>query len=159
MLNLRPEVGQVRADFDRTLRIGRLQTLQRYGLADGDRAGRVGLVREAGADTARLGRTRRHYQNDQSRAYQSRRRAGVGSSYVLHGEQALTPIVGRVIGKGLTDELGERLALIVDGVDGRVHHVAVGEAAAIEEAKIGTIVEIAPLAAPPRPADRNIAAS
>lgn len=62
-----------------------------------------------------------------------------------------------MIGKGLTDELGERLSLIVDGVDGRVHHVAVGEATAIEEAKIGTIVEIAPSAASPRPADRNIA--
>jgi hypothetical protein len=32
-LNLRPEAGQVRADFDRTLRIGRLRTLSRYGLA------------------------------------------------------------------------------------------------------------------------------
>jgi type IV secretory pathway VirD2 relaxase len=29
MLDLRPEAGQVRADFDRTLRIGRLQTLRR----------------------------------------------------------------------------------------------------------------------------------
>lgn len=33
MLDLRPETGQVRADFDRTLRIGRLQVLARYGLA------------------------------------------------------------------------------------------------------------------------------
>jgi type IV secretory pathway VirD2 relaxase len=32
-LDLRPEAGQVRADFDRTLRLGRLQTLERYGLA------------------------------------------------------------------------------------------------------------------------------
>ena len=33
MLDLRPEAGQVRGDFDRTLRLGRLQTLERYGLA------------------------------------------------------------------------------------------------------------------------------
>ena len=33
MLDLRAEAGQVRADFDRTLRIGRLQNLERYGLA------------------------------------------------------------------------------------------------------------------------------
>ncbi len=79
-------------------------------------------------------------------------------SYVLHGEQGSSPIVGRVIGKGLTDELGERIGLIVDGVDGRVHHVAVGEAAAVEEAKIGAIVEIAPSAAHPRPAERKIVA-
>ncbi|HEY8005870.1 MAG TPA: DUF3363 domain-containing protein [Methylocella sp.] len=79
-------------------------------------------------------------------------------SYVLHGEQGSSPIVGWVIGKGLTDELGERIGLIVDGVDGRVHHVAVGEAAAGEEAKIGAIVEIAPSAAHPRPAERKIVA-
>jgi type IV secretory pathway VirD2 relaxase len=33
VLDLRPEAGQVRSDFDRALRIGRLQTLERYGLA------------------------------------------------------------------------------------------------------------------------------
>ena len=33
LLDLRPEVGQLRADFDRTLRIGRLQVLERFGLA------------------------------------------------------------------------------------------------------------------------------
>ena len=33
VLDLRPEAGQIRADFDRTLRLGRLQTLELYGLA------------------------------------------------------------------------------------------------------------------------------
>ena len=33
VLDLRPEAGQVHADFDRTLRVGRLQTLERFGLA------------------------------------------------------------------------------------------------------------------------------
>jgi type IV secretory pathway VirD2 relaxase len=41
-LNLRPEPGQVGADFDRTLRIGRLRTLERYGLAGDDLAPRMG---------------------------------------------------------------------------------------------------------------------
>jgi type IV secretory pathway VirD2 relaxase len=125
VLDLRPEAGQLRADFDHTLRVGRLQTLR------GD------IVKAI------------------NRALTARGEERAFGSYVLHGEQASSSIVGRVIGKGLTDELGERLGLIVDG---GVHHVAVGEAAAVEEAKIGTIVEIAPSAAHPRPADRNIAA-
>src|SRR6516165_8648888 len=33
VLDMRPETGQAHANFDRTLRIGRLQTLERYGLA------------------------------------------------------------------------------------------------------------------------------
>ncbi|MCI0601256.1 MAG: DUF3363 domain-containing protein [Beijerinckiaceae bacterium] len=75
---------------------------------------------------------------------------------VLHDDEVPTPIVGRVIGKRLTDELGELICLVVDGVDGHVHHVAAGEAMAIDEAKIGAIVEVdgAPSL---RPADRNIA--
>src|SRR5262249_27357722 len=32
VLDLRPEAGQVHGDFDRSLRIGRLQTLERYGV-------------------------------------------------------------------------------------------------------------------------------
>jgi type IV secretory pathway VirD2 relaxase len=39
VLDLRPEAGQVRADFDRILRIGRLQTLARFGLAEETLAG------------------------------------------------------------------------------------------------------------------------
>src|SRR5271165_3276510 len=34
VLDLRPEAGQIRADLDRTLRVGRLRTLQRFGLSE-----------------------------------------------------------------------------------------------------------------------------
>jgi len=81
-------------------------------------------------------------------------------SYSLHGEEPGAPIVGRMIEKRLTDELGERLGLVIDGVDGRVHHVALGAQAtarAAEEAAIGSIVEVGPVLGGPRPADRNIA--
>ena len=108
-LDLRPETGQVRADFDRTLRIGRLQTLARYGLATESDPG-VWKLSDQTEPTLR--------------------------------------------------ELGERLGLVVDGVDGRVHHIALGSEAmvnAAEEAPLGSIVEIDPAPAGPRPADRNIA--
>jgi len=34
-----------------------------------------------------------------------------------------------LISKRLTDELGDRVALMVDGADGRTHHVALGDKA------------------------------
>jgi hypothetical protein len=71
-------------------------------------------------------------------------------------KEAQTPIIGRVIDKRLTDELGDRIGLIIDGIDGRVHHVAFRDAAATEEAKIGAIVEVSRTPSQ-RPADRNIA--
>jgi len=156
VLDLRPEAGQVRADFDRTLRIGRLQTLERYGLASEAEPG-VWVLSEKLEPTLRELGERGDIVKAINRALTARGDGRALGSYVLHGEQAPAPIVGRLIGKGLTDELGERIGLIVDGVDGRVHHVAVGEAARAEEAKIGAIISIGPAPAGPRPADRNIA--
>ena len=66
---------------------------------------------------------------------------GMGQ-YVLHGEDERQLVIGRVIGKRLTDELGDRVALIVDGVDGRTHHVALGDKAVAQEVPIGSIVEV-----------------
>ncbi len=85
MLDLRPEAGQVRADFDRTLRIGRLQTLERYGLATEAEPG-VWVLSEKLEPTLReLGRARRHRQGDQPRADDRGEERALGS-YVLHGE-------------------------------------------------------------------------
>jgi type IV secretory pathway VirD2 relaxase len=74
--------------------------------------------------------------------------------YVLHGEELQQSVIGRVIGKRLTDELGDRAALIVDGVDGRTHHVALGDKVVAEDAPMGSIVEIARASAgqSPKPA-------
>jgi len=159
MLDLRPETGQVRADFDRTLRIGRLQTLARYGLATESERGVWKLSDQLEPTLRELGE-RGDIIKAINRALKARGEERALESYSLHGEEAKAKIVGRVIDKRLTDELDERLGLVVDGVDGRVHHVALGSEAmanAAEEASIGSIVEFAPAPAGPRPADRNIA--
>lgn len=158
-LDLRPDAGQVRADFDRTLRIGRLQTLARYGLATENEPGVWKLSDQLEPTLRELGE-RGDIVKAINRALRARGEARALESYTLHGEETKTRITGRVIDKRLTDELGERLGLVVDGVDGRVHHVALGSDAmtnAAEEASIGSIVEIAPAPAGQRPADRNIA--
>ena len=76
--------------------------------------------------------------------------------YVLHREKMTERIVGRVLDKGLGgDEMGERVRLVIDGVDGRVHHIEMDVAHA-EDVGRGMIVMAG--SAPPRPraADRNI---
>ena len=78
------------------------------------------------------------------------------AAYVLHREHATKRIVGRVLDKGLGgDELGERVRLVIDGVDGRVHHIEI-DAARAEDVGRGMIVVAG--SAPPSPsaADRNI---
>ncbi|WP_227283953.1 DUF3363 domain-containing protein [Boseongicola sp. H5] len=81
-----------------------------------------------------------------------------GSRYVMHGAQLTEPVTGRVLSKGLgSDELGERMHLVIDGIEGRVHHIEV-DAARADEIGRGMIVEATPPPSKPRAADRNILA-
>jgi hypothetical protein len=136
-----------------------LQTLGRYGLATEVESG-VWKLSDQLEPTLRALGERGDIVKAINRALKRRGEERALESYSLHGEEAKTRITGRVIDKRLTDELGERIGLIVDGVDGRVHHVALGSEAmanTAEEASIGSIVEIAPALAGPRLADRNVA--
>src|SRR4030088_930443 len=81
--------------------------------------------------------------------------------YVLHRENATERIVGRVLDKGLGgDEMGERVRLVIDGVDGRVHHIEM-DATRAEEGGRGMMGVVAgpappppgPRAGPPNPGD------
>jgi type IV secretory pathway VirD2 relaxase len=76
--------------------------------------------------------------------------------YVVHRANATERIVGRVLDKGLGgDEMGERVRLVIDGVDGRVHHIEM-DAARAEEVGRGMIVVAGSAPAGPRAVDRNI---
>lgn len=157
VLDLRSDAGQVRADFDRTLRLGRLQTLERYGLAAEAMPG-VWTISDKLEPTMRALGERGDIVKAINRALTERGLERGMDRYVLHGEEMAKPVIGRVIGKRLTDELGDRVALIVDGVDGRTHHVALGDKAVAQDAPMGSIVEIGLSAVGPRASDRNIAA-
>ena len=78
------------------------------------------------------------------------------SRYVLHREKTTERITGRVLDKGLGgDEMGERVRLVIDGVDGRVHHVEL-DASRAEEIGRGMIIAAGSAPSGPRAADRNI---
>jgi type IV secretory pathway VirD2 relaxase len=80
------------------------------------------------------------------------------ADYVLHPATVTEPIIGHVLDKGLgSDELGERVRLVIDGVDGRIHHLEVGTAS-VEDVQRGMIVAAGAGQAGPRASDRNILA-
>jgi type IV secretory pathway VirD2 relaxase len=155
VLDLRPEAGQVRADFDRSLRIGRLQTLERYGLAKETEPG-IWTLSDRLEPTMRALGERGDIVKAINRALAARGQQRSPEAFSLHDDEPGAPIVGRLIDKQLTHELGDRIGVVIDGIDGRVHHVALPNASAAEQAPLGAIVEVG-RAGSQRPADHNIA--
>ncbi|WP_051531659.1 DUF3363 domain-containing protein [Sphingomonas sp. URHD0057] len=71
--------------------------------------------------------------------------------------EAGTSVTGRVVARGLADELADHHYLIVDGVDGRSHYVDIGRGEAIEPLADGAIVRLAPRSPAGGETDRRIA--
>lgn len=71
------------------------------------------------------------------RALQGQQRECVMPETVLK-----TSIIGRIVDKGLADELNDRGYLVIDGIDGRVHYVKLPTGANLAELPVGGIVEV-----------------
>ena len=74
--------------------------------------------------------------------------------YLVHDRDS-APVIGRVVARGLADEMGDRRYLVLDGIDGRSHYVAIGEAEG--SFPIGSVLHVANAATEPRPVDHTIA--
>jgi len=144
---------------NRHLLIGRAKRLERYGLAREMEPGRWAITETAEATLKTLGE-RNDIIKTMHRALADH---GLGETrrpdqYLLHGDYTRESIVGRIIGKGLAgDEMGERVYLVVDAVDGRVHHVEFADPHRLEDIGRNATVEARPVVAESRAADRNIA--
>jgi len=64
------------------------------------------------------------------------------ASYVLAGESLDVPIIGRLVDRGLDDELKGTAYAVVDGVDGRTHHIKFLDLDAAGDSAPGSIVEL-----------------
>ncbi|MBB3871259.1 type IV secretory pathway VirD2 relaxase [Brevundimonas mediterranea] len=155
LLDLRHQPADPRGVSDRADRLGRLGKLERMGLVTEHAPGRWELSDRLEPTLRDLGE-RGDIIRTMQKALRTEGHDRDPVSFQIHDRAPATPIVGRVIDKHLTDELGENLTLIVDGVDGRTHHVADVDPARMEDARIGSLVEIGPAEVGRRPADRTI---
>lgn len=64
------------------------------------------------------------------------------SALALHQDVPSEPIIGRLVERGLHDELTGSAYAIVDGVDGRTHHLRFNDMEMTGDAKAGSIVEL-----------------
>ena len=63
------------------------------------------------------------------------------AGFALHGDQAAEPVLGRLVERGLHDELKGTAYAIIEGVDGRTHHLVFSDLEMTGDAKPGAIVE------------------
>jgi type IV secretory pathway VirD2 relaxase len=63
------------------------------------------------------------------------------STFALHGEEPSEPVLGRLVKRGLDDELNGSAYAIVAGVDGRTHHLKFSDLEMTGDAPAGAIVE------------------
>ncbi|ATN34383.1 hypothetical protein ACO34A_11270 [Rhizobium sp. ACO-34A] len=156
-IDLRHEPDEPRRQFNRALRLRRLAKLDKMGLATEHAPGVWELSDRMEPTLRELGE-----RGDIIRAMHKALKAdGLErdpATFQIHDGPPETPIVGRVVDKYLSDELGENLTVVVDGIDGRTHHVAGIDPARVEDARVGSVVEIGPADTAQRPSDRSIAA-
>ncbi|MFA6232273.1 MAG: relaxase/mobilization nuclease and DUF3363 domain-containing protein [Rhodanobacter sp.] len=139
-------------DSRRTLLIGRLQQLQRFGLANLQAAGEWTLRSDVEPVLRALGE-----RSDIVRTMQRAMR-GVSRELAMSGpDDDAPPVIGRVAGKGLVGEWHDRGYLVVDGIDGKAHYITLPAKAELGHYPLDGVVE-ARASAGPRAMDRNIVA-
>ncbi|MFT4053927.1 MAG: relaxase/mobilization nuclease RlxS [Novosphingobium sp.] len=142
--------------FHQSLRAGRLQTLARLGLAEAVEPGRWRLAEGMDAALRRMGE-RGDIIRTMQRAFTAHGLERAPADYMIADPVRMTPLVGRIVERGLSDELNDRHYLIVDATDGRTHYVDIGRGDAIDTLPTGAIVEIAAKSTEARAVDRTIA--
>lgn len=156
-LDLRHEPADHKRQFNRTLRLRRLAKLEKMGLAIEHAPGVWELSERMEPALRELGE-RGDIIRNMHKALKADGLERDPMTFQIHDRPPEAPILGRVVDKYLSDELGENLTVVVDGIDGRTHHFASIDPTRVEDARIGSVIQIGPADTAQRPSDRAIAA-
>jgi type IV secretory pathway VirD2 relaxase len=140
IIDLAPRADQPPDEFH-ALKVGRLRTLEILGVA-----GQVGhsqwhITDNAEAVLRELGE-RGDIIKRMHRALTERGIERGSANYVLAAESLDVPVIGRLIERGHDDELRGTAYAVIDGVDGRTHHIKLPHLDAAGDSPPGSIVEL-----------------
>ena len=122
-------------------KVGRLRKLESLGVAHQLGPGQWVVTGEAETRLRALGE-RGDVIKRIHRALTERGIEHAASNYVLAGESIGDPLIGRLLDRGLDDELKGTAYAVVDGIDGRIHHVKLPDLDAAGDSAAGSIVEL-----------------
>lgn len=140
IIDVAPAADQ-KPDAYLTQKVGRLRHLEHLGLAEAVGPGQWVMAGEAEATLRELGQ-----RNDIiKRMHQALSGEGIergAADYVLAGETHKAPVIGRLVVRALDDELHGTAYAVVDGTDGRTHHIRLADLDAAGDSAPGSIVEL-----------------
>jgi|SRR5580658_7535 type IV secretory pathway VirD2 relaxase len=139
ILDLRP--GGSDDPEQRRLLLGRADKLERLGLAE--RVGPAQWVLKPGLEPSlRALGIRGDIIATMHKAIAGTGREPDVGGFALHGDTPAESIQGRLVARGLHDELQGSAYAIIDGIDGRTHHVRFADLELTGDARPGAIVEL-----------------
>lgn len=144
-------LNEPRLQRQRLLLIGRLQRLQRLGLADEVQPGTWAIHADAEKTLRALGE-----RGDIIRTMQRAMSGQPRELAVFEPGDDGRSLIGRVAAKGLADELHDRGYLVIDGTDGKAHYVALNARDELATYPTGAVVEVKG-STEVRTTDKNIA--
>jgi type IV secretory pathway VirD2 relaxase len=140
VIDLAPDAGRQPDPFE-ALKVGRLRRLEGLGLAHQHGPGQWTMDSAAETTLRELGE-RGDIIKRIHRGLTERGIERATASYVLAGESLDVPVIGRLVDRGLDDELKGTAYAVVDGIDGRTHHIKFPDLDAAGDSAPGSIVEL-----------------
>jgi len=140
MVDLRPGDPRLETGF-RTALVGRAMTLERLGLAQPQGVDCWTLSADL-QPTLRALSIRGDIIKTLHQAMSREGGSADPARFALQPDIPSDTILGRLVDRGLHDELSGSAYAVIDGVDGRSHHVRFGDLEATSDAPIGGMVEL-----------------
>ena len=158
MVEARSDRDHPEARFKQAMRIGRLRVLATRGLAEETTPGRWQLTPQLEKTLRRAGERGDIIKTMQLGLSQAGLDAG-GAQFSIYdpADPRAPTVTGRIIDRGLHDELNDGHYVMIDATDGRVHYVALDPRQDMEDLPLGAVVEVTAAATGLKPSDRTIA--
>jgi type IV secretory pathway VirD2 relaxase len=122
-------------------KVGRLRKLEALGLAEQLGPGQWTISEDA-PSTLRALSERGDIIKRIHRALAEQNIERAAADYVLAGEKLDQPVIGRLLGHGLHDDFHGTAFAVIDGLDGRTHHIKLSDLDAAADSPHASIVEL-----------------
>jgi type IV secretory pathway VirD2 relaxase len=143
LVDLRPSTGPHANGHARSVMLGRMQKLERLGLAKSVGPAQWHLSENAEPVMRALGERGDIIERIHRGLAEQRIERSVGD-FSVDGQNPTAPIVGQLVARGLDDELKGTAYAVIDGIDGRTYHIRLPDIDAASDTSPGGIVELRP---------------